>query len=520
MTNRVLGLGLLTAALLTSACGDNSNPTTDAGPTGNDGGGTEVDGGGGGTDGGPTTGLGTCDAPRTVALTVGETTTVTGDTTDGPDGALALGDTCGDSSSSTNPAQDVIAVQIPGSGQVGLNIDTSASEETFDIVVQVRTSCETAPTAFETCIDNTATDIRGVGGLMVEGGSTVYLVVTGYPESDYGTDTGVYSIDLSIDSNAAPTLTGATAQRVDASTLVLSVDGGDVDSNAMGISFALLDDAGSPVTILSGYDAYGPFELEFDAAHATATFTGATASFGYGGTYDGPDVATQVQVSVYDYFHMTSSTMTVAITDVTSVGFGEACDATHVCAAGYACTGGTCAADATTTAACDGATAVTLTAPTGSTAASTTVPVTFAAGAGSFVGSCAGAGAESLLRITIPEGAYDLVASTATSPDTVDSAIYLRSNCVDGATEAVCNDDIDTDAGDYRSTATIQNATGSYTVFVDQYAAIDAALEGEIVFTLVPVLAGGAACDSTGVANRCATGTCPTTGEAVCPSAS
>jgi hypothetical protein len=207
---------------------------------------------------------------------------------------------------------------------------------------------------------------------------------------------------------------------------------------------------------------------------------------------------------------------------VSEVDFGQACDATRLCRAPNVCEAGICAPSAGTLALCAAATAVTLDAPSGSTPTTSTQTVSLAPGPGIVSARMCEASdaSERVLAVTVPAGAFDLVATTAVAanPPDLDTVVYIRSSCENETTELVCGDDVDADADDYRSLADVLDvAAGTYFVFVDGYDPFDVATPVAVEIQLRPVLAAGAACDPTGTLNRCAMAACPTSGAAVCP---
>lgn len=522
-----LSISPLAAALAASlaACGG-GNPTEDAGMSGTDTGPADDTGTMTGRDSGPATTLGTCAMPRMVTLAMGMPTTVTGSTVGGPDGTLDLGE-CGVNPMSTDrPPQEVLAIQVPGSGDVGITFDlTGATAMDFDTVVQLRTACETTPTdPATTCFDDVSmAETRSAGSFMATGGSTVYLVLTGFPGAM--SDRGAYSMVIEARPNAAPTLTGATARRVADDRLEIFATGMDADMNAVGVGVQFLgadgmplpaDPAGAPMDV-------GPYYLGFDVEPTTAAFTDQLVTGPGSADVDVVGTAVSLRIFAFDEFGARSATRDAMIGMVSEVGFGEMCDATRLCRAPNVCEAGVCAPSAATRALCSGATAVSLTAPTGSMPTSAMQTVMLAAGEGIVsAGMCEqSAASESVLAVTVPAGAFDLVASTnlAANPLDTDTVVYVRSTCENETTELVCDDDyLGAPDGDYRSVAIVENApAGTHFVFVDGYAPFDAATTVQLELQLRPVLATGAACDPAGLMNRCAMGACPAMGAAVCP---
>lgn len=515
-------LATLVLAGLASACGGGGDPVvadggTDAPPMG------LVDTGPQ-SDGGSMSSLGTCAMPRMVSLTMGMPTTVTGNTAGGPDGMLALG-ACGANPMSTvRPPQDVLAIQVPGSGDVGISFDlTGGTAMDFDTVVQVRTACETTPTDPATsCFDDVSlAETRSAGSFMATGGSTVYLVITGFPGAT--TDRGAYEVVLEARPNAAPTLTSATARRVDDDRLEIFATGADADANVVGVGVQFLAADGMPIPADGTMPMdVGPYLLAFDEEVTTTAFTDQLVTGPGSADVDVVGTAVGLRIFAYDAFGARSATRDVTIGMVSEVGFGQACDDTRICRAPNVCEAGTCVPSAETVALCRAAAAVTLEAPTGSTPTTSMQTVMLAPGAGIVSASmCArSAATERVLAVSVPAGTFDLVATTAVAanPPELDTVLHIRSTCENEATELVCGDDVDFDAEDYRSLADVLDvAEGTYYVFVDGYAAFDAVTPVSVALQLRPVLMTGAACDPMGVMNRCAAAACPTSGPAVCP---
>ncbi len=532
MTSRRLSLGLASLFLLAPACGGGT-PTVDAGGSATDTGPVPDVGAfdaGMRPDSGPAPAVGTCTMPRMVSLELGTDLTVVGDTSTAPAGALDLG-TCGEDMPAAVPAQDVIAVQVPGTGDIGIELDlTMGGDEGFDTVVQVRTSCEVNPASEDgTCFDDAGFgEIRSGGRFIAMGGTTIYLVVTGFAGSTAGTSSGAYSMILRAQANSAPTLTAARARRVGDARLEVFATGSDAEMNAVGVGFQFLDAAGTPLAVdpMMATEV-GPYFLDFDVVPTMAAFTDQLATGAGSGAFPVVGTAVTLRVFAYDDYDARSATRDVAIDMVAEVGFGESCDATRLCAAPNTCEGGACVAPAATRTACMGAMPVTLTAPTATMSSTVTRMGSLAAGEGVLeptMSPCGGALAtEQLFAVTLPAGGpYDLVASTnnAGTDAMADTVVYLRTLCEDAASETVCDDDYDgAPDGDVRSVAVAQGLEGgaSVTVIVDGYDPFMASTPVQLDLTLRAVLATGAACDPMGVQNRCMTGPCPAMGAAVCP---
>lgn len=158
-------------------------------------------------------------------------------------------------------------------------------------------------------------------------------------------------------------------------------------------------------------------------------------------------------------------TISTAARDI--VAENGSCDPAGVtsrCADGFRCIGGTCAADSPEVAC---AQAVTLDVSTGSASVTAT---TFAYAADHYDGSCAYDPDEQLpehiYAVTVPAGA-DLVASTDDPLTDFDTYVYMRAGGCTGG-EVACNDDVDTQALNLKSTLTASNlAAGTYYLFVD-----------------------------------------------------
>ena len=476
----------------------------------------------------PVTELATCAAPRMITPALGVQMTITGNTAGGGAGPLTMSG-CG-SMAPTRAPQEVLAIRIPGTGPAGLIFDlTDGTTANFDTVVQVRTTCETDPGA-EGCFDDVGEGmLQSAGAIPVMGGTTVYLVVTGFEGGAETVSSGAYSARITVEPNTAPTLTAASAVRIGATRFYIDGTGMDAETNAEGYALQLLNAAGMPIsTNPEDATAVGPFPFRFDVAPTSVPFTAARSSIDdLAAIGAGPAAAiasaVTARIIVVDTYGLMSAMRDVAITDVAEVGLGEACDATHVCAVTDECTAGTCQAPAAVRAACMGATALTLVAPTGTTPTVATQAVALAVGDGVIINECGGNGAERLFTVTVPAGGADLIVTTniAATMMTVDTVVAIRSRCVDASSETVCNDDYEgAPMGDLRSTAVIEAAAaGTYTVIVDSYRVLGAAATASVELRLRPVLAAGAACDPAGVMNRCSTAACPASGAALCPAA-
>jgi hypothetical protein len=479
-------------------------------------------------DGGSRAALGTCAAPRRVTLVIGEAMTLTGDTSAGAPGALALGDACRNPDVLEVPPQEVIALEIPGSGQVGVAFDlTEGTAATFDTVVEVRTACETTPTESERCFDDAAMDEpRSAGAFAAAGGSTITLVVSGFAMGPGGASaSGPYTLRLEARSNAAPTLTAATARRVDDDRLEIFATGMDADTNAVGVGVQLLASDGSTIPLdATRPDDIGPYLYPFDEQIATASFAMQRVTAPGSADFDGVGSAVSLRLFTYDVYGVRSATRDVNVDVVNEVGFGASCDPVRICRSPSLCEAGTCIASPETVALCASATALRLMAPADAAPSVETRSIALEPG----VGIASGQGCEftadadeAVLAITVPAGRFDLVATTnlEANPEALDTVLYVRTACENETTEVVCDDDYaGAPDGDYRSVAEVENiAEGVYYLYVDGYAPFDVSTSVSLEIRLRSVLGSGAGCDPAGVLNRCAVGPCPAGPEARCP---
>ena len=518
-------IAFLAVVLALAGCDGSSPADPDAGPTDTDSGMTGTPDAGT-RDSGPAPAEG-CDAARAITLTDGEQT-ITGNTT-GMGTGEALGEDCGG-----QPApQEVLALTVPGTGTKDV-VFIMAESTGFDTVVQLRTgACETAAEA--QCFDDVSFDNPlSAGAFLAEGGSTVYLLVTGYG----ATDAGAWSMDVTVEDATAPTLTGGEALRVDADRYEIFVDGGDAEGNAVGIRFSLLDAEGevvgidfddddAPIPDTDGTPEMDEFEIGFtDDLEGQTTFTRALVRLADPAFVAATPTATQVRLAILDITELISAEMTFPIRDVTEAGRGETCNADAICADGLECTAATCEIPAATVTHCAGATALDVT-----PAAPVTQTGTLEPGDSHLAPSCVDPryfdrhGPEALYTVTVPAPeapaiGYDLIAATANDATTIDTVVYLQTECGDPATEIACNDDADFDEGVFQSRAIAENApAGTYTIAVENLNGPTAAVTYQLDVSLRPVLGEGATCDPTGAMNRCSTGACPAGDAPECPAA-
>lgn len=499
-------IAFLAVVLALAGCDGSPPADPDAGPSDTDSGMTGTPDAGT-RDSGPAPAEG-CDAARAITLTDGEQT-ITGNTT-GMGTGVDLGDEC----AGEPTPQEILALTVPGTGTKTVTFDLAVGTTAFDTVVQVRpNSCESLTDAV--CFDDVVypDESRSAGHFIAEGGSTVHLIVTGYSFPDEPLEQGRWTMEIDVrDSAPAVTFTGGEAARIGGERYELSIDGGDADGDAIGVLFTLLDAAGEEIAYEGIAEIEWPFE---ESVEGQTTFEDAMIIVEHAGFLEATTAATQVRVAVYDRFGFTSEPMTLSIRNVTIVGRDEACNADALCGAGLECISETCQTPAATVAACEAATALTFT-DDAVTATGSVEP-----GTSNLSGTCSATGtrgAENLYTITVPSGAYDLIASTeADATGDADTVVYVQTECGNDTTEAACNDDVA--SGTTRSRAIVQDAAGAYTIAVEIWGGAEAATAYQLDVRLRPVIGEGVTCDPMEIMNRCSTGACPSGDSPVCPAA-
>lgn len=531
-------LSVLLLVVGTAACGDDAAPTPDAGAPD-----ARLDGGAPEAstpeasvpDAGGPVAPGTCEAPRPV-LGVEGAVTVGFDTTDGPDGALDLGEACSSAAEPRSP-QEVIAYTVPGTGPHAILFTTATAETltNFDTLVQVRTSCAEIPSAGfpPTCFDEISqTDPRSRGAVTAEGGDVLYFVVTGFldPAAPDEIDRGPGALEITARPNAAPSITGGDLRAIGIRT-ELEARGTDADGDAAGLSATFLGADGAAVDLDGDGTVPDPLLAYFDEPPGAAdSFTGVVTVFairvGTGAALLSERLrrlrVASARLRAFDEaFVLSADEVTVPLRTVPEVGFGEACDADHACYLGLRCSSrGKCEATPVVAAACDAAAALELPTPTDTTT-SVVVSGTLTNEQGYFEGSCAHSPeVERIYDVVVPDRPVDLLATTDLAGTAgSDTVLYVRSICADLSTEVAggCNDDISGTAN-LRSELVLRNMpAGTYALFVE-YAAHPAAGGSpfELRVSLRPVLPAGASCDPAEASNRCAAGACPAD-TSVCP---
>lgn len=257
--------------------------------------------------------------------------------------------------------QEVIEYVVPGTGRISLSIDTRFPETPvdFNTLVQLRTGgCEVIPTQVfpPTCLDDASTiDARAAGAIMVDGGSTVYLVVTAFsdpPAAASQVDEGVVRIDIRPHANTPPTIDEAAVvlagtDDVDATTLVdLTVSDPDGPPGVYGIGFFtaagrydLTQDGvrdGNDILVfgLDRVTGSGPYAAEHEITPADDRYRIAE----FCRSVD----CTQAALVVLDRDGALSPEVMVPIEEAVIVGRDMPCDRTHVCIRGLTCIAGIC----------------------------------------------------------------------------------------------------------------------------------------------------------------------------------
>lgn len=476
---------------------------------------------------------GTCESPEEVT---GETVTVAIDTTEGPAGVLDLG-ACGGGAAEA-PPQHVVAYTVPGTGTQAVTFTTAASgtDAEFDTLVQVRSDCATAPASPfpPSCFDDGEETLHSTGTVTAEGGSVLYFVVTGDgDDSDGGNDSGVASLEISAQPNAAPTFSEGMVT-VNGHEVTFHVSGGDTDGNLMGfvVRFLHTDHVVTHETEPVDWNGDGAVDdgdlvvFHFDPSVAGMTTIDVMQVIaGHHGGEGDPlgqrmteGMIDKVDIRLVDMGWALSEELRVDVFYLNSVGLGEGCGGTNVCSAGLMCDTETttCVPTEAATTSCGASMEVTLTPPV-TTTSSTTVTGDIPAGMGGLMASCVmhTHGAEVIYDVAVPTGDYDLIATTdLDGTGTTNTVLHVRTDCVDPGAEVACNNDVVMD--DPQSRVEILDAAeGTYSVVVERMGPSDTALPYEMEISLRPVLATGVPCDPTEVDNRCAGGMCPSSG--TCP---
>ncbi|WP_169791340.1 hypothetical protein [Sandaracinus amylolyticus] len=444
-----------------------------------------------------------------------------------------LGLSCGNTAAELRWApQEVVELRVPGSGLVAIQLDTLAgTSDTFNTVLQVRRTCEDVPQGIfpPTCFDDVdPIEFRSRGAFTAMGGEVVYVIVTGYssPPAEQGTvDRGVVQLEITARADTAPTLTAGFVRLANADVLI-GATGEDVDGDAVGVAMNFLGPSGELLDIYGDGAATmdgDVFPVFFDERPTTDAYDGRARVLGNEVTlaaFMRSAMVSRVVLRAFDAAFATSAPLEVEVEEAVLVGLGEACDDERVCRLPMTCGGdGTCTVTGAAAAVCTNATAIAIEAPT-TTATTATVTGTTGAGYGHYEQGCAvgtgSQGAERAYSVVVPEGTFDLIATTdLAGTGSTDTILALRSVCPDSGSELACNDDI--------AMSNVQSALeerdlagGTYFLMVEMFGGIGSGTAPHALqVTLRPVLDAGATCDPAGVQNRCATGACPAAG--VCP---
>lgn len=488
----------------------------------------------GGTDGGePDAGTPfACDQARPIDGVLDDVVTVMLDTTMTTSRPRDLGLSCGNTEGEVRWArQEVIEFHVPGDGPVAIEIDATGPGTPFDFntVIQVRRECSVAPEGVfpPTCFDDVSMDeIRSRGAVTAMGGDTLFVYVTGFsdpPAEQVAIDEGPIQVDFSVRANATPELE-AGFMRLAEDDVMIGVTASDDDGDLAGIAMNFLGPDGELLDIFG--DGQATLEgdalvLNFQPAPTGTSYDDYTViratEINLGGYLRAVNASAAI-LRVFDLGNASSEQIEVPITEANLVGFGEACDAMNACRGPMQCDLGICQVFGPARTVCDSAIELAIETPT-TTATSVRRSGTTGAGLGQYVPSCVDnpngpIGAERVYAVTVPDGMFDLLVTTnLPGSGTTDTILYVRSTCPDSGTELACNDDI---GADPHSAVEIRNvAAGRYSIFVERFGGLaSGTIPHELEVTLRPVLATGAACDTTGVTNRCAAGPCAAS---VCP---
>ena len=477
-------------------------------------------------------GPGTCDVPR-VMIGTHSALTLEFDTTDGPDGQLDLGQSCGNEQVPFAP-QEVIAYTVPGEGPQRISF-TTATDNTltnFDTVVQVRRSCYEIPTSTfpPSCFDDVSrTDPRSAGRVAATGGEVLYFIVAGFSRTPFmdGIDQGPIGFEVSARPNDVPVLTGGDVRTVAEQTDIVAT-GSDDDEDMLGVIVSFEGPGETPLDVNGDGMANDMLIMGFNQTPTGVDWRGVATAFAIsvrgGAVYLSDRLAAlravQARLTVFDDSYALSEEMRVPVRFLDEVGMGAACGDAARCTIGLVCQAGRCVAGPEMAALCQRATALTIDLPM-STTTHATHSGELPAGGGLVEASCAHTpGAEALVQIAVPAGAFDLIATTdLNGTANTNTVLYVRSACADRLSEPLmgCNDDVIA-GSNARSRVELRDvAAGDYTIFVENVGhPSEDPLPYELDVALRPVLASNQACDPSEADNRCSSGACPAA-TSVCP---
>lgn len=271
-----------------------------------------------------------------------------------------------------------------------------------------------------------------------------------------------------------PTLTVATMGVLqNSSGIGFNVQGTDPDGDVLAVFMTFLDDTGAAIDITGDGVPDNRFNFTQFLTGPLAGQIDFDVNGQVGGFFGGG--AASVRVEVVDSSGTFSSAIETPIHDPTWVGLGDACDGGALdCWGELECEAMICeqpADGAATCAAAEASTAITT---------SGVVTVNIAAGApDTLEGSCfysRGLG-ETVLKVQNTAAGFVRVRARTDAPPSVgelDTYVYIRTSCVDAASEIGCNDDINPGGGDFRS-----NASGVLEPGQTGYVVVDGSFEGQ-----------------------------------------
>lgn len=432
-----------------------------------------------------------CEVPTVVDGLLGDTVSTSFDTTATESRPHDLGWACGNTGFALRWApQEIIEFRVPGEGSMALNVDTNfqQTDSAFNTVIQFREECQTVPSRFpRTCfMDGGPAEWRATGTTTVEGGSTVFIVITGYADpaaTDEWVEAGQVRVDLTLsDSVTAPTIADGAVLLTDEGGTI-SVTGTDESLDAVGIAVnffvagEVLDIYENGSTEVSETVYIAPFSeapetVEFDAS-LTIDSTAVNSL-----RLAGADTA---ELRIYDSGWAVSNSISVPIVEAREVGLSELCDPPETyCHTELVCVDAACAATEDAAASCDEATVIPL--PIlDDEPFQTTVGGAIDSGTGLFapLTGCSVGGAvegrELVYRIDVPE---DVVVDLTLDTDhpgtgTTDTIMYVRGECTGPLAQIACNDDAASGILTSRVEAPALTE-GSYYIFVESYTEVPA----------------------------------------------
>ena len=312
-----------------------------------------------------------CTDITRVEPTMGATESVMFDTSMTATRPRDLGVACGNTDPELRWApQEVLEIVVPGSGPMQVEVDTAFPETdfSFNTVLQFRTSCETVPTSIfpPSCFnDQSADEVRARGAVTVEGGSTVYVIVTGFSEPPAETmqvDEGPVRVDVTVTPNQRPTVTDG-ALLLAADDVIVTATGSDPEGDPRGVVVNFYDAAGALIDIYGDGEATlegDAFVIPFDPAPMEVDYTGQGIVLGtqvnLAGFVRGVMIP-RVGFRVYDGGWAISDMLMVDVGEAEEVGFGEACGGEQICRAEMRCVDAICEGTPGATRACGMATA-------------------------------------------------------------------------------------------------------------------------------------------------------------------